>query len=202
MSTKKTKKYYCNNKELLKELKKYKDTDEMSEQLGEMFIEIATRFSNRSDWCRYDTELKKDFIGEALYRMVSQAHKFDITRFTYLLPIESDSNETKYESRPVYIKNDNDIVTINRKNYQKNGLKLINIKNDDDTISIRSPNPFAYFSQIVYHIFVMQAKKHYKQINIKRDICEQYLEEIECSDHMDRGSFLKQVLQEKVDELN
>ena len=148
MKTEKPKKpkKYCTNKEMLKELIKFKKTGTMSEELGGMFIEIATRFSNRSDWAGYPFHVKEDFIGDAILRMVTQAHKFDVER--------------------------------------------------------ENANPFAYFSQVVYHMFVMQVKKHYKNINIQRMMCEKYLEEIECSEYMSSDGVLKKILQDRVEELD
>ena len=137
-------KQYCTNKDLMRELRVYHETDVISEELGKMFLEIATRFTNRGNWVGYPQAVKEDFIGEACLRMISQIHKFDINR--------------------------------------------------------EKPNPFAYFTQICFHKYIMEAKKYYKHINIQRDVCKKYLEEIECNEHMDDG-FLKKILKERVDDL-
>jgi DNA-directed RNA polymerase specialized sigma24 family protein len=130
----------------MKELQIYHDDGVITEELGKMLLEIATRFTNRPNWVGYPHEMKNDLISEAVLRMISQIHKFDITR--------------------------------------------------------DKPNPFAYFSQICFHKYIMEAKKYYKQINIQRDLCEHYIEEIECNANMDSNGFLKKALSERVHELD
>ena len=49
MASKKPKQY-CTNKDLMRELERYHETGEISEELGKMFLEIATRFTNRGNW--------------------------------------------------------------------------------------------------------------------------------------------------------
>jgi hypothetical protein len=153
-SKKQTKpKHYCTNENLLKELKIYKETGVKTEELGRMLLDIATRFTNRSNWYKYPTCVKEDFISAAVLRMLTQLDKFDFERT------------------------------------DKDGKKI-------------KPNPFAWFSQICFHKHIMEVKKYYKQINIQRDMCEKYIEEIECNDHMDSNGVLKKILTERVNELN
>jgi len=146
-------KHYCSNADMVKELELYHETDVISEELGVMILDIASRFTNRQNWSGYPRCVKDDFISACCLRMIDQLHKFDLNRK------DADGNKIK-------------------------------------------PNPFAYFSQVCFHKNIMEAKKYYKQINIQRELCEQYIEEIECNVHMDTNGFLRKTLSERINELN
>lgn len=137
--------HYVTNANLMKELRTYHESGEITEALALMLMEIARRFTNRPNWNRYPEDMKKDLASEAVLRMISQIHKFDINR--------------------------------------------------------EKPNPFAYFSQICFHKYIMEAKKYYNQINIQRELCEKYIEEIDCNSHMNSNGLLKKILSERVDGL-
>jgi DNA-directed RNA polymerase specialized sigma24 family protein len=68
-------KIYCSNAEMTQELKEYKNTGVISEKLGQMFIDISTRYANKGKFFNY-TE-KEDWIGDIILRMVEQIDKFD-----------------------------------------------------------------------------------------------------------------------------
>ena len=68
---------YCSKKEMLAELVKYKETGVISEELGKMFLDIATKIANKSSYYNY-TE-KEDWIGDIILRMLEQIDKFDVT---------------------------------------------------------------------------------------------------------------------------
>ena len=67
--------HYVNNKEMVAELRQYKKTGIISEELGTMFRKIATRFATKGNFAGYT--YKDDMISAATARMVSQIHKFD-----------------------------------------------------------------------------------------------------------------------------
>ena len=67
--------HYVNNKEMVAELRAYKKTGIISEELGEMFNKIARRFGTQGKFSGY-TYLE-DMVSSAVARMVSQIHKFD-----------------------------------------------------------------------------------------------------------------------------
>ena len=69
-------KYYIDPDDLKKELKKYRDTGTMSDELGQMFIKIATRYATKPNWREYS--YKDDFIGDAVYRMIQLIDKIDL----------------------------------------------------------------------------------------------------------------------------
>jgi len=77
MNVKKEKVQYCSKKEMMAELIHYKETGIITEHLGKMFIDIATKLANRSSYYNY-TE-KQDWIGDIILRMVEQIDKFDVT---------------------------------------------------------------------------------------------------------------------------
>ena len=82
--------FYVDPKELLKEIKSYKSTDKMSNELGIILVKIAKKFATKPCFSGYT--YKDDFIGDAVARMVEQAHKIrlDIPNsnpFSYLTQI-------------------------------------------------------------------------------------------------------------------
>jgi hypothetical protein len=70
--------YYINNDDMIKEVEKYSETGVISEELGEMFIHIATNFANKGNFSGYSW--KSDMIGEAVYTCVRYVHNFDIKK--------------------------------------------------------------------------------------------------------------------------
>lgn len=67
---------YINNKNLLKELSIYKETGERSEELGRMFLLLATRYSDRGSFAGYSW--KDDMICEAVLTCIKYMHNFDV----------------------------------------------------------------------------------------------------------------------------
>jgi hypothetical protein len=83
MTTKKPnepRKQYCSNKEMIAELQQFKDTGVMSDSLGKMFIDIANKLGGHTSFRYYNNNIKDELISCAIYRMVANAHKFDLTR--------------------------------------------------------------------------------------------------------------------------
>lgn len=79
---------YLNNEVLHRELCKYKETGEMSEELGAMFELIATRVSTHRRFYLYT--YRDELIRCAVARMVMFGHKFDVSRpnaFSYFTTI-------------------------------------------------------------------------------------------------------------------
>ena len=66
---------YINNKNLLKELRYFKKNNEKTERLGEMFLLLAKRYSDKG--CFYGYTWKDDMIGEAVYTCIRYMHNFD-----------------------------------------------------------------------------------------------------------------------------
>ena len=77
---KEERKQYCSNKEMIAELKKYKDTGIMTNELGKMFIDIANKLGGHTSFRYYNNNVKDELISSAIYRMVVNAHKFDLER--------------------------------------------------------------------------------------------------------------------------
>jgi len=73
-------KQYCNNKSMIEELTKYKETGNMSNALGQMFIDIANKLGGHSYFRYYNNNVKDELISSAIHRMVANAHKFDLQR--------------------------------------------------------------------------------------------------------------------------
>lgn len=70
--------YYISNKEMLNELKQYKETKIISENLGLIFLKIATRYSTKDKFCGYT--YRDEMISSAIERMIMQVSQFDISR--------------------------------------------------------------------------------------------------------------------------
>jgi DNA-directed RNA polymerase specialized sigma24 family protein len=67
--------HYVNNKEMLGELRKYKETNVVSEELGNMFLKIATRYASRPNF--YSYSYKDEMISDAVLRMMKYVEKFN-----------------------------------------------------------------------------------------------------------------------------
>lgn len=66
---------YIKNKNLLEELRVYKETGERSEELGRMFLLLAKRYSDRGSFAGYSW--KDDMICEAVLTCIKYMHNFD-----------------------------------------------------------------------------------------------------------------------------
>lgn len=67
---------YINNKNLLKELKIYLETDVQTEKLGDMLLLLAKRYSYRGNFAGYT--YKDDMICEAVLTCLKYMHNFDL----------------------------------------------------------------------------------------------------------------------------
>ena len=72
------KKRYCKNSQMLDELTKYHETDVMSDELGQMFIDISTRLCGHSWFRNYPQYVKDDLVSAALEKMVKAGDRFDM----------------------------------------------------------------------------------------------------------------------------
>lgn len=71
-----TKIYYVDPIELTKEIKKFKKTKVISEELGTMILKIARKYASRSNFSGYS--YKEDFISDAVHRMIEQLDKINL----------------------------------------------------------------------------------------------------------------------------
>lgn len=69
---------YISKDLMFKEILKYHENGIITEELGEMFLKLATRFVSSHKFNEYT--YKEDFIGNGVMKMVATVHKFDITR--------------------------------------------------------------------------------------------------------------------------
>ena len=70
--------YYVTNVSMGIEIDKFRETGKMSEELGKMFITIATNYANKGNFAGYTW--KRDMINDAVYTCVRYAHNFDPDR--------------------------------------------------------------------------------------------------------------------------
>lgn len=131
-------KFYVTNKALMAEMIKWRDSAEkvedrvISEELGRMIIEIATRMTNHSRFRFYGQDIKSDMISYSCFKIVQ-------------------------------------------------GLKNYNFK---------FKNVFAYMTQAVYNACLGVCAKHYKQINIKRELLKNSLSQLECAPGVDQNKII------------
>ncbi len=82
--------HYVNKDELMKELKKYKKSKVISEELGGMLLKIATKLATKKNFSGYS--YRDDFVSDSVYRMITQLDKIDLKHpncnpFAYLTQI-------------------------------------------------------------------------------------------------------------------
>ncbi len=83
---KKNPQHYVDKNEMMEELIKYNETEIISEELGLMFYKIAEHYGSQPKFAGYSCI--EEMKSSAVERMLTQAHKFDVTR--------SDANPFAY----------------------------------------------------------------------------------------------------------
>ena len=68
--------WFIDSTEIWDEISKWKNTNQISPRLGQIFYEIAEHMTQHPRFNRYDSELKKDLIGDAVLKMVKNLHNF------------------------------------------------------------------------------------------------------------------------------
>lgn len=69
---------YCNNKELVEEIKRYQEEGVASEKLGELIIKIAVHMSTMVRFWRYTHDIKEELVQHAIYQMMLSVPKFNL----------------------------------------------------------------------------------------------------------------------------
>lgn len=85
---------YLTNEELMPELKKYKETGEISETLGYQLLLLAKNISNKSNFIGYTHVWKEDMISFAIFTCI----KYGIKNFDP----EKTNNPFAYLTRVIY----------------------------------------------------------------------------------------------------
>lgn len=99
---------YVRNKDLLPELKKFKATGEMSEELGEMLLLMAKKISNRGNFRSYTW--RDEMVMDSLLNCMKYLHNFDPDKsnnaFSYVttMLMNSMKNYIKYQGKHSQIK--------------------------------------------------------------------------------------------------
>ena len=68
--------FFISSEEIWAEISNWKDTNQISPRLGQIFHEIAENMAKHPRFNRYDPELKKDMIGDAVLKMIRNLHNF------------------------------------------------------------------------------------------------------------------------------
>lgn len=108
---------YLNNKDLLEEIRIYKETGEQSERLGKMFLLLAKKYSERGNFAGYT--YKDDMICEAILTCLKYMHNFD--------PTIENPNPFAYFSRIIH----NSFLNFISKQKKHSAIKDICYKNMD-----------------------------------------------------------------------
>lgn len=67
--------YYVKNSELLPHIHEYRETGEVSEELGRLILKIATNYANKGSF--YGYTWKEDMVAEAVLTCVKYIHNFN-----------------------------------------------------------------------------------------------------------------------------
>ena len=68
--------WFIDSQEIWAESSNWKNTNQISDRLGQIFYEIAENMTKHPRFNRYDIELKKDMIGNAVLKMIRNLHNF------------------------------------------------------------------------------------------------------------------------------
>ena len=68
--------WFISSEEIWAEISNWKNTNQISPRLGQIFYEIAENMTKHPRFNRYDIELKKDMIGDAVLKMIRNLHNF------------------------------------------------------------------------------------------------------------------------------
>ena len=68
--------WFVDSQEIWAEISNWKNTNQISDRLGQIFYEIAENMTKHPRFNRYDIELKKDMIGNAVLKMIRNLHNF------------------------------------------------------------------------------------------------------------------------------
>ena len=71
---------YLNNANLLEELKKFKETTKISEELGDMFMQVASNLSNKANFTGYTW--KDEMVSEAVLTCIKYSKNFNPEKST------------------------------------------------------------------------------------------------------------------------
>ena len=86
------KKAYVTNEKLLTEIRKYKETKKMSDELGKCILIIARRYATKPNYCGYT--YIEDMISDAVLTVVKYLDNFDEKKsnnpFAYITQIVSN----------------------------------------------------------------------------------------------------------------
>ena len=129
---------YLNNANLLEELKNFKQTGKYSESLGEMFLQIATNLSNKTNFIGYTW--KDEMISEAVLTCIKYCKNFNPDKsnnaFAYITQICFNAfrnfikKQNKHSSMKQTLYDKKDLI-IEDKRYTYSSIDYTRFKNED-----------------------------------------------------------------------
>lgn len=69
---------YCNNADLVEEIRKFQEDGVSSDKLGELIIKIAVHMSTMARFYRYTHDIKEEIVQHAIYQMFLSVPKFNL----------------------------------------------------------------------------------------------------------------------------
>lgn len=111
--------YYIEPDDLEEEIIKWQETDEMSEELGIMFMKIAKGLSYKSKYLNYSNHWKDGMIEKALIHLCSYAKNYDpdyenTNPFNYCTTIADNAFKQYIEKEKKHSKLKNDLYDIGK----------------------------------------------------------------------------------------
>jgi hypothetical protein len=113
MPKKVAKEYYVDGKDFLRRIKiqKTEPNKRNWEEIGKIFLKIATRQLTKTNYIAYSWDRKQDMITEATYLMVLRWKSFDETRFNNPFAYFTEIAKNAYAKKLGDWKYDDDFVS-------------------------------------------------------------------------------------------
>ena len=80
LSDTKAKNIYCNNAELVEEIRKYQEENIATEKLGELLIKIGVHMTSMVRFWRYSIAIKEELAQNAIMQMMKSVPKFNLKK--------------------------------------------------------------------------------------------------------------------------
>ena len=116
------KKNYLNNSDLLVQLRISREQNLVTDELGQMFLTLVTRFQSKSSWCNYPKQVKDEFMSNALCDLMDAWYKFNEEKsqnpFSYFTTCVSNSfrktiiKEKNYMNFKTFMRQSVDATTV------------------------------------------------------------------------------------------
>ena len=80
LSESKARNIYCDNSELVEEIRKYQEENVATQKLGELLIKIGVHMTSMARFWRYSISIKEELAQSAIAQMSKSVPKFDLKK--------------------------------------------------------------------------------------------------------------------------